>query len=283
MSTRTIAKRWLKWSVEAITAWSGIGTVYRRSRYFQTGHRILTYHRIIEDRHDSHSIHPNHFKEHMAFLSDNFPVVSVEDIAAHVRGLKPLTEQTVAITFDDGYKEYATIAADILDKYRLPATFFVVTGVLDKLVNVPLSTYLDWEGVKDLHSRGFYIGSHCVRHVSLLSLTPEKVEDELRQSRTRIAEELGVVPSGISYPYGTLRDVSKETATMAERVGYTWGVTALHGLNHPGTNPLLLRRTSITCGDGLKTFRMIMHGFLDPWAIVDRCGYFLQRPQATMY
>jgi len=218
----------------------------------------------------------------MAFLSDHFPVVSVEDIADHVRGLKSLSQQSAAITFDDGYKEHESIAAEILDQYKLTATFFVVTGVLDRLMNAPVETYLDWDGVKALHQRGFCIGSHCVRHLSLGRLTAVQVEDELVQSRIRIAEELGIVTSGISYPYGTFRDYSLETTLLAARSGYAWGVTAIHGLNHAGTNPFLLRRTSMTCGDGLKTFRMIMKGSLDPWAIVDRWGYRFQRPKANM-
>lgn len=282
MSPRNIAKRWLKWSMEAGMAWSGVGSLYHRSRSFQTGHRILTYHRIIEDPGDSHSIHPTHFKEHMAFLSDHFPVVSIEDIAAHVRKIKSLNQHSVAISFDDGYKEYESIAAETLDRYRLPATFFVVTGVLDGLFGPSAGTYLDWQGVKALHAQGFSIGSHCVTHVSLGTIAPAQVQEELRLSRTRIAEELGTAPSGVSYPYGTLRDFSIDTPQMAERAGYTWGVTALHGLNHAGANQFLLRRTSITVGDGLKTFRMIMKGFLDPWFIVDRLGYRFQRPHINV-
>ncbi|MGC9029304.1 MAG: polysaccharide deacetylase family protein [Desulfomonilaceae bacterium] len=273
----------LKWSVEAGAALSGIASLYRRSRYFQTGHRILTYHRIVEDSSDSHSIRPAHFKEHIAYLADHFPVVSLDDIAAHARGVKLLTQPCAAITFDDGYKEYETIAAETLDRYRLPAAFFVVTGLLDRLYAAAAETYLDWDGVKALHAAGFTVGSHCVRHVSLGMLSPAQAQEELAASRMRIAEELGVAPGGVSYPYGTLRDVSGEIALMAANAGYSWAVTALHGLNHSGTDPFLLRRTSITRGDGLKTFRMIMQGCLDPWVLVDRWGYRLQRPKADMW
>uniref|UniRef100_A0A7C4ATY3 Polysaccharide deacetylase family protein n=1 Tax=Desulfomonile tiedjei TaxID=2358 RepID=A0A7C4ATY3_9BACT len=283
MNPRAAAKRLLKWSVEAGTALSGIGRLYRRSQYFQTGHRILTYHRIVEHSFDSHSIRPVHFKEHMAYLADHVPVVSLDDIAAHVRGVKLLTEQSAAITFDDGYKEYESIAAETLERYRLPATFFVVTGLLDRLFESAGGTYLDWNGVKALHARGFSVGSHCVRHVSLGTLSLAQAQEEPAASRRRITEELGAAPSGVSYPYGTLRDVSGEIALLAANAGYSWAATALHGLNHAGADPFLLRRTSITRGDGLKTFRMIMHGCLDPWALVDRWGYRLQRPKADMW
>ncbi len=159
----------------------------------------------------------------------------------------------------------------------------MVTGLLDRLFDAPAGVYLDWDGVKNLHLSGFSVGSHCVRHVSLGALSPAQAQEELAASRMRIAEELGAAPSGVSYPYGTLRDVSGATAMLAAHAGYSWATTALHGLNHAGADPFLLRRTSITRGDGLKTFRMIMQGFLDPWAIMDRWGYRFQRPKAAMW
>ena len=124
---------------------------------------------------------------------------------------------------------------------------------------------------------GFSIGSHTVSHRSLGRLPAAEVESELVLSRRRIEEELGAPPAALSYPYGTLRDVSSPVAALARKAGYTCAVTAIHGLNHRGTNPYWLRRTSLTAGDGLRTFKMIMKGCLDPWYLVDRWGHKIQR------
>lgn len=42
-----------------------------------------------------------------------------------------LPERAVAITFDDGYADNFTVAAPLLQRYRMPATFFIATDYLD--------------------------------------------------------------------------------------------------------------------------------------------------------
>ena len=38
----------------------------------------------------------------------------------------------MCITFDDGYRDNLTVAAPILEKYRLPATLFLATGYVER-------------------------------------------------------------------------------------------------------------------------------------------------------
>jgi len=263
-------------------AYSGLGSLYRRTSTFREGYRILTYHRISEQCEDSHSLKTDHFRDHMQYLSDNYPVIALPDLVERMASRLLPEAGSVAITFDDGYKDAAEIVAEILDLYRLPATFYVVTGVLDgKTVPSKGSRFMTWTDVKHLASAGFEIGSHTVSHHSLGSMSAAEVEEELAQSRGRILQETGLPPHGMAYPFGTVRDVSPLIADIAEKVGYRHAVTAIHGLNCPGCNPFLLSRTSITAGDGLRTFRMIMSGCLDPWVFFDKWGYRFQRPERS--
>lgn len=278
MNFRWMAKRGLKWAVEWGMACSGLGLFYRMSRRFQDGYRILTYHKISEFPSDSHGLSTAHFRKHMSFLADNYPVVGLEDLVQGLIGGPLPKKNAVALTFDDGYKECGAVIREVLERYHLPATFFVVTGILDDNVPVPPNTYLNWGGVRELHSAGFSIGSHSTRHVSLGGLELPVVESDLGNSWTRIREELGRPPSGLAYPYGTVRDFSPSVANIARKIGYRYGVTAIHGLNHPDCDPFTLRRTSITAGDGLHTFRMMLKGNLDPWVLADKVAYRLQRP-----
>jgi peptidoglycan/xylan/chitin deacetylase (PgdA/CDA1 family) len=41
----------------------------------------------------------------------------------------------VCITFDDGYRDNLTVAAPVLEKYRLPATLFLATGFVERAEN----------------------------------------------------------------------------------------------------------------------------------------------------
>jgi peptidoglycan/xylan/chitin deacetylase (PgdA/CDA1 family) len=276
---RWALKRAAKWSVEWASAFSGYGFMYRRSRTFAEGFRILTYHRIADRPLDSFTVKTDHFRSHMAFLADHHPVMALAELAQRlVEGQAP-ERGAVAVTFDDGYAEAATVVSEILDKHRLTATFFVITGVLDETIQFPGGPFLTWQGAREMSAAGLSIGSHTVSHRSLGEMSLRDVEEELTTSYRRITEELGAAPKGLSYPYGTVRDFSGDVVEIAKTVGYDHAVTGLHGLNHVGCNPYCLLRTSLTAGDGLRTFRMILKGHLDPWRLVDKWGYSLQRSE----
>lgn len=282
MTPRWFLKRALKWGVEWATELSGAGLLYRKSRYFRLGYRILTYHHIAPTAPDSHSLSINHFRDQVTFLKDHYPIVSMSEMVAGLQGNLNLEKGAVSITFDDGYSEAAGIVAEILSRNNIPASFFVITGVLDNKRKQHRSDYLSWDQVKDLKKKGFQIGSHTVTHQSLGDLTPREIKLELKESFDRLKTELATPPDGLSYPFGTLRDFSENVVSIAKSCGYPYAVTAIHGLNHRGCDPFRLQRTTITAGDGLKTLKMIMKGDLDPWLFVDRWGYRLQRPSSSL-
>ena len=70
------------------------------------------------------------FRTLMAFVARTFRVVSLSEA---VDGLREgnLTAGSVAITFDDGYRDNLEVAAPILQSLGLPATCFVASGFLD--------------------------------------------------------------------------------------------------------------------------------------------------------
>ncbi|AFM23502.1 putative xylanase/chitin deacetylase [Desulfomonile tiedjei DSM 6799] len=256
---------------------SGAGMLYRASAAYRNGFRILTYHGVEDDPTDSYSIKSDHFRYHMAYLSDHYRVIDMSEYVECLNTGHDSGPNTIAVTFDDGYRESCTTVAEILQRHNIPATFFLVTDILDNGPPNPGREFLSWSEARAMVSAGFSFGSHTVSHRSLATLTSDQVVEELVTSGKRIEEELGVRPIGISYPYGTVRDIPSDIAAQASRAGYSYGVTALHGLNRIGLNPFLLRRTSITAGDGPRTFRMILKGNLDPWCVVDKWGYRLQR------
>jgi peptidoglycan/xylan/chitin deacetylase (PgdA/CDA1 family) len=277
MNATWIAKRSAKWFVEWAGKLSGAGLLYRNSAYFRTGARILTYHDVEKVPGNSHAVSISHFSAHIQYLKDHFDVMRLLDLVRSLQSGSDEATQRIAITFDDGYAECSEIIAEILTKYSLPATFFVITGIPDGNVRMDEKKYMSWSDIADLHKAGFEIGSHTVNHFSLGAIASGLVRSELCASRERIQQELGTAPTGIAYPYGTMRDFNDTVTTAAESAGYSYGVTAVHGLNHPGMNPFLLRRTTIGAGDGPTTFKMILEGHLDWWRFVDRYAYRLQR------
>ncbi len=82
---------------------------------------IVTYHSI--DGSDSViSVDRDTFRRHVEWLcAANVPVRPLSDL------VQPECAEGIALTFDDGFENFATDAWPILRAHRLPATVFVVS------------------------------------------------------------------------------------------------------------------------------------------------------------
>ena len=93
---------------------------------------ILIFHRVVP-KHDP--LMPGEpdaaaFEARMTWLAKAFRVLPLSEAARRLRD-GSLPSNAACITFDDGYADNLTIAAPILARLRLNATFFVATGFLD--------------------------------------------------------------------------------------------------------------------------------------------------------
>lgn len=61
-------------------------------------------------------------------------VVPLEQALVDLDAGRPLPPRAVALTFDDGYADVLTIAVPMLERLELPATFFLVPGLLSREV-----------------------------------------------------------------------------------------------------------------------------------------------------
>ena len=91
---------------------------------------ILMYHQVCDRKDDPWelAVHPDHFHAQLDYLKKNFNVVPISELAEAIGRHK--VRKTVAITFDDGFKDNYTNAAPLLDWHQLPATFYVATTAM---------------------------------------------------------------------------------------------------------------------------------------------------------
>jgi peptidoglycan/xylan/chitin deacetylase (PgdA/CDA1 family) len=68
----------------------------------------------------------------LAFLRRVASVVPLGDGLAALAAGRPLPPRAVALTFDDGYRDNLRLAVPILERLGLPATFFLVPGLLSR-------------------------------------------------------------------------------------------------------------------------------------------------------
>lgn len=65
------------------------------------------------------------FEGHLQALTGLCPIVDFDTIAAFLAGEADLPPACVAITFDDGFVDNLDLAVPLLEKYGVPATFYV--------------------------------------------------------------------------------------------------------------------------------------------------------------
>ena len=70
-------------------------------------------------------------------------VVALDGALAALAEGRPLPRRAVALTFDDGYADQLQLAAPLLERLGLPATFFLVPGLLSRTV-APWWETLGW-------------------------------------------------------------------------------------------------------------------------------------------
>jgi len=91
------------------------------------------YHRIAEPESDvwEISVSPARFEDHLQVLKKMGNVVPLEQLADAVSA-KSRPKNCIAIAFDDGYADNFIAAKPLLEKYGIPATFFIASGNVDR-------------------------------------------------------------------------------------------------------------------------------------------------------
>jgi peptidoglycan/xylan/chitin deacetylase (PgdA/CDA1 family) len=185
---------------------------------------ILTWHSLDQSG-SSISLTPDEFRRQLAWLtSGSVRVVSVDQLLA-------MTDDTaaVALTFDDGFVNFATEAAPLLRQYGFPVTLFIVTGHVggDNRwrgrgdPGIPVLPLLDWDALGRLRDAGVTLGAHSRSHPRLSRCGAEELRIELAFAADEIERQLGERPRGFAYPYG---DVTAPVAEAAASV-YGWACT----------------------------------------------------------
>lgn len=166
---------------------------------------ILMYH-SISNAPGPTSIAPETFKEQMSLLaSSGVQVLKMDDVLNH---LAVGEKRAVAITFDDGFKDFLDVAWPILRQFDLPAIVYLPTDHIGKVenwtgANHPPRPLLSWDDVRRLKSEGVAFGNHTSSHPDLSRLTGDALCSEVDRASSRIEEETGTLPTHFAAPYGS--------------------------------------------------------------------------------
>ncbi len=218
-------------------------------RYMQGKAVVVAFHRVNQ----LETIKPlvcttGDFRRYCAFFNKYFAVVPLTDFVKAISDSRELTGK-LAITFDDGYRDHAEVAAAELKKYGLPATFFVTTGFIgthtlswwDKKAGVQ-SQWMNWNDVRWLVHEGFEIGLHTMTHPDLSKLSTAEASREIAGSKERLSAELESIPELFAYPFGGKEQITDDQRELVRQLGFKCCASSYGGIVVSGTDPLSLRR-----------------------------------------
>ncbi|SDX40095.1 polysaccharide deacetylase family sporulation protein PdaB [Tepidimicrobium xylanilyticum] len=127
-------------------------------------------------------------------------------------------EKKVAISFDAAWGDNYTLGIlDILDRYNIKSTFFLVGFWVDKYP----------EHVKEIYKRGHDVGNHSTNHPYMTKLSDEEIVKELNITAEKIEKLINERPTLFRPPFG---DYNDRVINLCRENGYyviQWDVDSL--------------------------------------------------------
>ncbi|MEU3487265.1 bifunctional polysaccharide deacetylase/glycosyltransferase family 2 protein [Streptomyces massasporeus] len=106
-------------------------------------------------------------------------------------------DKTIALTFDDGPNPtWTPQVLAILEKYDVPATFFLVGSMVSRYPSV----------VRDMVDQGHEVGIHTFTHVDLSYQSDARVRREMEQTQLALAGAAGITTTLFRAPYSSETD-----------------------------------------------------------------------------
>jgi peptidoglycan/xylan/chitin deacetylase (PgdA/CDA1 family) len=214
---------------------------------------VVAFHRVkdTEDA-DGLSVGVAMFERYCQFFRRHFQVVSLRELVTALERRAPVGRQ-LAITFDDGYLDNFENAAPVLERFSLPATFFLVSRFIGTTI-VPwwdrvrgvTHPWMTWDQVTALHQRGFDIGAHTRTHLDLGTTTGHDASNEIVGSRRELEARVAAPVDLFAYPYGRPDNLAEANRAVIRDAGFRCCCSCFGGVVRQGSDPFHVPRMPIS-------------------------------------
>lgn len=216
----------------------------------------------------------------LQYYGRHFQPVDYNQLKSFVRGeWKPRGKPGLLITFDDGLRSHATVAAPLLEKYGFKGWFFVPVGLIDvaeaeqraaaRNARIDVASesgdrvFLDWEQVRAL-ARNHVVGCHTRTHCRLSAQIPEdRLWEEIVLSKQELELRVGRTIDVFSWVGGEEESYSNRAAALIRAANYQLGFMTNHCVIPQLANQLQLQRSNIEAHDPLWMVRFQLSGIMD--------------------
>jgi peptidoglycan/xylan/chitin deacetylase (PgdA/CDA1 family) len=215
---------------------------------------VLLYHSVADDpRSDRrYAVSRAAFEAHADAIKHSGRVpLQITDLAARLRGERPLPERPVAITFDDGFADtYDAIEA--LLRRHLSSTVYVTTG------EIGASDRLSSARVVELSNLALVeVGAHAVRHRRLDELNARELFHEVSASKDRLEHLTQVTVRSFAYPHGAYDGRVRQAVIAA---GYRSAAAVKNAVSHVDDDPFAIARWTVTWGTPASRIARVLEG-----------------------
>ncbi len=223
---------------------------------------VLCYHRIVDKPVRYTNLQPAEFAQQMDYLATHdFNVVPLVTIVDAMQYGTKLPQKTVALTFDDGYKDNYTVAYPILKKHDFPATLFIYPQYISNG-----GAALTWEQLKAMAADpSISIQSHTYTHPDLGKVSRRggadaKLKHEIVDSKNTLEQKLGIKIDTLAYPYGVFNPkVLQLTKAAGYRTAFTIGTRPIPYIGEKSTDMWTVPRIMVNRGDSLALWASRMN------------------------
>jgi peptidoglycan/xylan/chitin deacetylase (PgdA/CDA1 family) len=225
--------------------------------------RILFYHRIAAER-DLLAVKPAAFEWQMELLArEGYTVLDIASAWDRFTAGDG-AERLIALSFDDGYRDFETHALPVLRRHRFKATVFVCPGLIDGTAS--MSWYRDpppllsWDSIVALDCELARFEPHSVTHPNLTALDAGSADAEIRESKRVLEYRLGHPARVFCYPGGL---GGRREQALVRDAGFQLATTCEPGAAATGADPFALPRTAVQRHDSVRDFRAKLAGVHD--------------------
>jgi peptidoglycan/xylan/chitin deacetylase (PgdA/CDA1 family) len=176
---------------------------------------------------------PDIFENQIKYLQkQQYRFVTVGELIEHQIEFGSFPSKTIAISFDDGWKDNYVRAFPIMKKYGVRATIYLVADCLGRTTDrvVPPGElpreHMSANDVREMDEYGIEFGSHTLSHRWLHELGPDEIDKEIVESKKFVEDLTQTVCKTIAYPAGYFNDHAKASAKQA---GYLAAFSTIYG------------------------------------------------------
>lgn len=211
---------------------------------------ILMYHAIETRKGDELFIPKDKFREEMKYIKDQgFNTISLDELYSNIVDDKPLPENPVLITIDDGYENSYNNAFPVLKEFGFKACVFMITSFIDK---VPC---LHADEMREMEKSGVTIESHTVSHRKLSELSYDEQKTELKDSKEALEKVLGRKVNYLAYPSGKFNN---DTLALDKELGYTMALSTVDGVADKSNGIYKLKRIYVSDNYSVDYFKTLL-------------------------